>query len=322
MNDLSPALSLLRPARPSGSGIAGKQTHQIVPDQDIPAFQFIAGQEGLTSPVVLSVPHGGWLYPESLVHEDNLNRCASLADTGTAELGLMLAGGAYPTLMACCCRAACDLNRPPDALDPLLCEQADRPLAAAYKAYVAAGYGVIPRLSAQKQPLYQAPLSQARWQGLLDAWHAPYHRRLAEMLQEAAPTPDEVILVDLHSMPDSPHQAGKRRLLAGRGGQLPDFVFGNLHGATLRHDMMCLIDEVMQKTGCSWRWNTPYAGGYITRHYGLENEDNAHRPAQVLQIEVNRGLYSTPEGRTDHARLAPVHQILSQLLSRLGQTTA
>jgi len=74
----------------------------------------------------------------------------------------------------------------------------------------------------------------------------------------------------------------------------------------------------MKDSGYSWRWNTPYAGGYITRHYGLEADDtDGNTPVQVLQIEVNRGLYSTSAGLLDENRLEPVKQLLSQLLVAL-----
>ena len=92
---------------------------QILPDEYIDPFRLYPSAQ--VGPVVLSVPHGGWQYPKSLVTTDNLERCISLADTGTAELGTMLAGGNFPVLIASCSRAACDLNRPKQALDGLLC---------------------------------------------------------------------------------------------------------------------------------------------------------------------------------------------------------
>jgi len=42
----------------------------------------------------------------------------------------------------------------------------------------------------------------------------------------------------------------------------------------------------LTRLGFSVRRNDPYAGGYITRHYGRPRE-NVH----VVQIEVARGLY-------------------------------
>ena len=73
MNELSHALS---PARPALKEKEDLLIPRLMPDNDIPAFQFIEGEPG--SPVVLSVPHGGWLYPESLVGYHNLSQCASL----------------------------------------------------------------------------------------------------------------------------------------------------------------------------------------------------------------------------------------------------
>ena len=71
----------------------------------------------------------------------------------------MLAKSHFPVLIASCGRAACDLNRPQCALDGLLC-RSNMPLPFALKPYVAAGYGVIPRLSADKQPLHKRMLGK------------------------------------------------------------------------------------------------------------------------------------------------------------------
>ena len=54
---------------------------EILPDEQIEAFQLY--ESAATCPVALSVPHGGWQYPQSLVTSNNFKRCISLADTGT-----------------------------------------------------------------------------------------------------------------------------------------------------------------------------------------------------------------------------------------------
>ena len=315
MNDLSPALSVSLPGRLNSKTPHNMTGARIVADQDIPAFQLLNG--AAASPVIVSVPHGGWLYPASLVHTDNLEKCKSLADTGTAELGYRLAETGYPVLRAVCGRAACDLNRPASALDPLLCEQTDNVLTAQYKPYVSAGYGVIPRLSARKQPLYSHKLARSRWQAMLSAWHSPFHHQLDRLVRIAARQHDKVILVDLHSMPDSPKQSGRTQSMLKRGGHLPDFVFGNLYGTTTQQTTTQTVDEVIRQNGYSWRWNSPYAGGYITRHYGLSADDTGQKLVQVLQVEVNRGLYTTPSGQLIPDRLAPISQTLRQLLDAL-----
>ena len=50
--------------------------------------------------------------------------------------------------------------------------------------------------------------------------------------------------------------------------------------------MVQAVEDVLTQLGFSVRRNDPYAGGFITRHYG--------RPRQgihAVQIEINRTLY-------------------------------
>ena len=290
---------------------------EILPDEQIEAFQLY--ESAATCPVALSVPHGGWQYPQSLVTSNNFKRCISLADTGTSELGAMLADSNFPVLIASCGRAACDLNRPLEALDGLLCAEIDTPLPVAFKSYVAAGYGVIPRLSADKQPLYERILDKAKWQHILETWYTPYHQTLANLLDRARMQYENVVLIDLHSMPDNPDRSSRTRFFSAASQHLPDFVFGNLHGATLTQNNIERIDTVMGQTGYSWQWNTPYAGGFITRHYGLHSkEDNTRPPVEVLQLEVNRRLYTAVNATLDYDRMRPIKQVIKQIVNTLS----
>ena len=289
---------------------------KILPDEQIDPFYLY--ESATSSPVVLSVPHGGWQYPESLVNADNFKRCISLADTGSSELGTMLAKSHFPVLIASCGRAACDLNRPQCALDGLLCAEANMPLPFVFKPYVAAGYGVIPRLSADKQPLHKRMLGKAQWQSILDRWHIPYHQKLADLLTSAKMHYENVVLIDLHSMPDNPVRPSNTKLFSAASRHLPDFVFGNLHGATLTQSTVGRVDAVMKQTGYSWNWNTPYAGGFITRHYGLRSEeDNTSSPIEVLQIEVNRRLLTTRNARLDDNSMKAIKQVIDQIVTTL-----
>jgi N-formylglutamate amidohydrolase len=47
-----------------------------------------------------------------------------------------------------------------------------------------------------------------------------------------------------------------------------------------------MVEETMRQLGYSVGRNKPYAGGFITEHYGRPS-----RGLHALQIEVNRGLY-------------------------------
>lgn len=292
------------------------QVAQILPDKHVDPFHLYPSAQ--VSPVVLSVPHGGWQYPQSLVTANNLERCTSLADVGTAELGTMLANGNFPVLIASCSRATCDLNRPKQALDRLLCAGADLPVPIAFKPYVAAGYGVIPRLSADKQPLYERILEKTQWQKILDMWHTPYHQTLTDLLRLAHAHHEMVFLIDLHSMPDNPDRPPRKKFYPHASRRLPDFVFGNLHGATLTHKAAGRIDRVMSQTGFSWHWNTPYAGGYITRHYGLTQIEDEQIPSiEVLQIEVNRRLYKSQIIKQRNAKIITVKHVIEKIVAAL-----
>ena len=289
---------------------------EIVPDEQIDPFYIY--ESTTSSPVVLSVPHGGWQYPKSLVTADNFKRCISLADTGSSELGTMLAESHFPVLIASCGRAACDLNRPHCALDGILCAEANMPLPVVFKPYVAAGYGVIPRLSADKKPLHKRMLGKAQWQSILERWHKPYHQKLADLLRRAQMHNKNVVLIDLHSMPDNPVHPSHTKLFSAASRHLPDFVFGNLHGATLTQNNVERVDAMMKQTGYSWHWNTPYAGGFITRHYGLRSEkNNTSPPIEALQIEVNRRLFTTKNAGLDNNSMKAIKQVIDQIVTML-----
>ena len=138
---------------------------EILPDEQIDPFYLY--ESATSSPVVLSVPHGGWQYPESLVNADNFKRCISLADTGSSELGTMLAKSHFPVLIASCGRAACDLNRPQCALDGLLCAEANMPLPFVFKHMWLPDMGHS-TFGADKQPHHIRMLGKAQWQSILD----------------------------------------------------------------------------------------------------------------------------------------------------------
>ena len=95
-------------------------------------------------------------------------------------------------------------------------------------------------------------------------------------------------------------------------------MFGNLHGATLTQKAAERIDRVMSQTEFSWHWNTPYAGGYITRHYGLTTkEDCLTPPIEVLQIEVNRRLYKSQINNQQNTKFMAIKHVIQKILTAL-----
>ncbi|PHQ68765.1 MAG: N-formylglutamate amidohydrolase, partial [Sneathiella sp.] len=86
-------------------------------------------------------------------------------------------------------------------------------------------------------------------------------------------------LVDCHSMPSS---------LRGQGlkGGRPDIILGNRYGTSCDSNHFARAHRCLTAFGYDVGQNAPYAGGFITAHYG-NPEKNVHS----LQIEINRNLY-------------------------------
>jgi N-formylglutamate amidohydrolase len=90
------------------------------------------------------------------------------------------------------------------------------------------------------------------------------------------------VLLDCHSMP-SESQTTQR----ARGGrQAADIVFGDFFGASCAPALVAAGEAAARACGLETARNNPYAGGFITRHYG-QPDAGIH----VLQIEIGRWLY-------------------------------
>jgi len=75
-----------------------------------------------------------------------------------------------------------------------------------------------------------------------------------------------------------------------------------------------LVEELLTAQGFSVRRNDPYAGGYITRHYGRPREG-----VQALQIEIARDLYMN-EARIERlSGFADVQAAVTRLIARLAE---
>ncbi|MGH6820535.1 MAG: N-formylglutamate amidohydrolase, partial [Methylocella sp.] len=86
------------------------------------------------------------------------------------------------------------------------------------------------------------------------------------------------ILVDCHSMPSSS--------MTRPGGGRPDIVLGDRYGTSCASELTELVAQSLTRLGYSVSRNKPYAGGFITEHYGQPS-----RSLHAMQIEVNRCLY-------------------------------
>jgi N-formylglutamate deformylase len=230
------------------------------------------------APVVLASPHSGRDYPAHFVASARLDplRLRRSEDSFVDELFADAPSLGLPLVAATFPRAFCDANREPWELDPAMFDDALPDWVNTASPRVGAGLGTIARVVASGEAIYRGKLRFAEAEARVRACWEPFHAALTAEIEAARGRFGACVLIDCHSMPASS--------LPPRG--QVDIVLGDAHGTACAPVVSAIVEEVLDGLGFSVRRNDPYAGGFITRHYGRPR-DGVH----AVQIEVNRGLY-------------------------------
>ena len=231
-------------------------------------------------PFVFNSPHSGSVYPLRFLAMSRLDPVSirRSEDCYVDELFASAVTLGAPLLAANFPRAYLDANREPWELDPKMFSE---PLPAhvnARSARVAGGLGTIPRLVGEGQEIYAGKMPLAEGVDRVEHIYKPYHETLKRLLTTTHARFGYAVLIDCHSMPAS--------IRVGDNGMRPDFIIGDRFGVACAPALTEAAIRILSMQGYSVAHNKPYAGGFITEHYG--------RPARglhALQIEVNRGLY-------------------------------
>ncbi|ETW12477.1 N-formylglutamate amidohydrolase [Roseivivax marinus] len=263
--------------------------------------------EHLTSRVVFASPHSGRDYPWSFLRHTVLDE-HSIRSSEDAYVDRLFDcapqfGAAF--LKAGAPRAFIDLNRAPDELDPALVEGVRR---SGHNPRVASGLGVVPRVVANGRAIYRGKLPFAEAERRIrDYWH-PYHATLQSALDDAHAAFGEALLIDCHSMP---HEAVDG--IARGGARRPEIVIGDRFGASASPDFVERIEAAFTAAGFAVSRNTPFAGAYITQHYG--------RPARrqhAVQIEIDRAIYMDEMRIRPNAQFHTVRKALRGIIAEIA----
>ncbi|MEZ5925588.1 MAG: N-formylglutamate amidohydrolase [Hyphomicrobiaceae bacterium] len=234
-------------------------------------------------PFVFSSPHSGRVYPKAFL-EDSRLPAATLRkseDAFVEELFLDVPSLGAPLIAARFPRAYLDVNREPYELDPDLFVERLPDFANTRSLRVVGGLGTIARVVAESEEIYRRRLTVEAAFERINRLYKPYHAELAKLLATARRTFGIAILIDCHSMPS---------VGTGQPGQRPHFVIGDRFGSSCHPSLTRLLQRELLKLGYEVALNRPYAGGFITEHYG-----NPSLGVHALQIEVNRSLYMNEE---------------------------
>ena len=233
-----------------------------------------------TTSVVFASPHSGRDYPASFLRRAvlNANEIRSSEDAFVDQLFDAVPQQGAPLLTANAPRAYLDLNRGPDELDSALIEGVRR---SAHNPRIASGLGVIPRVVANGRHIYKGKLTLVEAHQRIANYWRPYHDQLQTLLDESNNAFGEAILIDCHSMP---HEALEN--VGPPGSARPDVVLGDRFGATAAGSVVERIEAAFASAGLRVARNMPFAGAYITQHYGRPS-----RQQHAIQVEIDRALY-------------------------------
>ncbi|HMB09162.1 N-formylglutamate amidohydrolase [Saliniramus sp.] len=255
---------------------------------------------------VFDSPHSGAFYPQAFLEGGRLSAhtIRRSEDAFVDRLFAPMVVHGAPLIRALFPRAYLDLNREPYELDPRMFEGRLPAFANTRSIRVAGGLGTIPRIVADGHEIYAGRIPVHEGLARIETLYKPYHRALRRLITRTQNRFGYTCLIDCHSMPST-------SLSAESLGQV-DIVLGDRYGSSCSHVLTDLVEVALRARGFGVMRNKPYAGGFITEHYG---EPSGHRHA--LQIEVNRALYMHEATLTPHAWFDEISRALCAALAEV-----
>lgn len=240
-----------------------------------PPVTLLRPKETLT-PLIFCSPHSGRHYPADFISrsDQTLATLRRNEDAFIDELFAPVTGCGAPLLSARFPRCFLDVNR---AADELPQKWLPRGVKATLRAD--SGLGVIPSVLGENLPIYKRTLKASVVKARLDALYYPYHGALKSLIDEAREKFGRALLIDCHSMPGF-SISGSRRA---------DIILGDRYGTSCHPNTIARVEALFSQRHYSVSRNYPYAGSYVTSHYG-----QPHEGVEALQIEINRDLYLNP----------------------------
>lgn len=261
----------------------------------------------LRAPVLFSSPHSGAVYPKTFLDATRLD-LATLRRSEDAFVDELFAGvveRGHPLVRAHFPRCYVDVNREPYELDPRMFEGRLPSFANTRSMRVAGGLGTIARVVGDAQEIYEHRIPVDEAMTRIETLYKPYHRALRRLLAGLHSDYGHAVLVDCHSMPSS----------AGPRDDRPraDAVLGDRYGTSCFPVVTEVVEQTLRGLGWTVTRNKPYAGGFITEHYG-----NPANGLHALQLELNRALYMDERRQVRGPNFQKVAADLGVLADRLA----
>ncbi|WFL76741.1 N-formylglutamate amidohydrolase [Altererythrobacter arenosus] len=265
-------------------------------------------------PVLISAPHGGRDYPESLLAAMRKPEYATIR-LEDRHVDSLAAGIARQTgaglLIAHAPRAMLDLNRAQDDVDwdmirggtPLM------PRHSHANRRARSGLGLVPRRLPGYGEIWKAHMTRQELDKRVEQIHRPYHAALGRVLEGVRDIWGAALLLDLHSMPPL-----KRR---NEHGVPVQFVIGDRFGASCHGSIAERAVAFLQAEGQGVSHNRPYSGGFVLDRHALPS-----RGLHAVQLEVCRSAYLDAQLAEPGDSFESLVELLVRLVRHLGDATA
>ena len=260
------------------------KAHEPEKNSEPNPFTLTTPQGGDTPSIwLITSPHSGHYYPRDFIEKSKLDsQQLRLSEDmhidalleNVPKAGASLLTATYP-------RAYVDLNREPYELDASMFSDPLPDFVNKDSTRVLGGLGTIAKIVTERLEIYDRPLEFSEAKQRIEKIYFPFHSCIKQQLEMARDYWGAAYLLDVHSMPSN----AVRKFKGGKSGSI-DFVLGNRHGRSCDADCYDLVYNFLTDAGYYVEKNKPYAGGYITEHYGKPSEG-----FHTLQLEVNRKLY-------------------------------
>src|SRR5258706_6122828 len=259
------------------------------------------------APIIFNSPHSGSVYPHQFLNASRIDlpTLRRSEDSFMDELIADLSGRGFAVIRVHFPRSYVDVNREPYELDPRMFIGRLPSFANTRSMRVAGGLGTIPRVVGDGQEIYRERLSVDDALGRIETLYKPYHRALRRLINKVHQAFGTVVVVDRPPMPSIGVSRDEPRR--------PDIVIGDRYGTSCAAMLPDLVEETMSALGYSVGRNKPYAGGFITQHYG-----NPGSGLHAIQLELNRAIYMDERRRERGPRFAQVVADFASLADALA----
>lgn len=267
----------------------------------LPGVLYTKMPNGNAAPLVFDSPHSGHAYPSDFDHlvpgkivRQSEDSFVDELFSHSAQYGAFFQAALFP-------RSYIDPNRALSDIDPILLDE-PWPDHLEPGEKTRSGHGLIWRICPPNLRMYDRKLSVAEVKNRIENYWRPYHNQLCNALTLLYERFGQVWHLNCHSMPTMMHLKGRH----------PDFVLGNIDGATCSTEFLHFVANELEAMGYRVRINDPYKGVELVRAYS-----DPSRGRHSLQIEIRRSLYMNEETLERNGGFAALQQNLERLTARI-----